>query len=146
MACVPVTDKESRYFVVCTQSLKRYWWTPYLRHNYSHCYLLIWEGACWLYLDPVMNRAHVAILDFYEFQHPAVWLKDPRARVFEAWPKPDAERLRAWWLFGPLTCVEIVKSFLGIGGFWIWTPWQLAQYLRKRKHELTETSVVWGNL
>jgi len=146
---VPVSERsERRYFVVCTQSLTSYWWTPLLRHSYSHCYLLVWEGAVWLYLDPVMNRAHVTILDLYEFHHPAEWLLDPQARVFEAWPEAESERLRTPWLFGPLTCVEIVKAFLGIGRFWIWTPWQLAQHLRKRRRqrELTEKFVVQGNI
>ena len=31
----------------------------------------------------------------------------------------------SWRLRGPLTCVEVVKHHLGVGGFFVWTPLQL---------------------
>lgn len=31
----------------------------------------------------------------------------------------------------PITCVSVVKNFLGIRKWWIQTPWQLYRYLKK---------------
>jgi len=125
-----------RYFVVCAESIVPHWWNRLLRPGYRHCYLLIWEGCVWLYLDPTMDRARVLVLDLFDgFQHPAVWIEDETARIFEAWPTAESDRLRTPWLLGPITCVELVKAFLGISNPFIWTPWQLAQWLRRRRRD-----------
>lgn len=121
-----------RYYVVCAEAIRPHWWVRFLRPGYRHCYLLVFDGAVWLYVDPVMDRTRVAILDYYEPEHPAAWIEDPSARVFETTPE-DHGGWRAPWVVGPLTCVEQVKQFLGIRAFWIFTPWQLAQYLRRKK-------------
>jgi hypothetical protein len=124
-----------RYFVVCAESIVPHWWCRFLRPGYRHCYLLVWEGAVWLHVDPTMDRARVVILDLFEgYEDPRAWIEDATARIFEAWPEPESDQLRTPWLIGPITCVELVKAFLGIRSFWIWSPWQLAQALRKRRH------------
>ena len=38
---------------------------------------------------------------------------------------------REIFFIGPITCVELVKSFLGISGFFVRTPFQLYNFLRK---------------
>lgn len=125
-----------RYFVVCAESIVPHWWNFLLRPGYRHCYLLIWEGAVWLHVDPTMDRARVVILDLFDgYEDPRAWVEDETARIFEAWPEPESDRLRTPWLIGPVTCVELVKAFLGIRSFLIWSPWQLAQALRKRRRQ-----------
>ena len=125
-----------RYFVVCAESIVPHWWNFLLRRGYRHCYLLVWEGAVWLHVDPTMDRARVVILDLFDgFEHPAEWIEDDTARIFEAWPEPESDRLRQPWIVGPITCVELVKAFLGIRKFWCFSPWQLAQELRRRRRQ-----------
>jgi hypothetical protein len=125
-----------RYFVVCAESVVRHWWNPILRPGYRHCYLLIWEGAVWLHVDPTMDRTRVVILDLFDgFQHPAAWIEDASARIFEAWPEPDRASFRIPWIWAPMTCVEAVLAHLGIRKWWVWTPWQLAQLLRQRRRQ-----------
>jgi len=41
--------------------------------------------------------------------------------------------------FGPMSCVEMIKRLLGVGGVWIVTPHQLYRTLVKRS-ESTEKS------
>ena len=125
-----------RYYVVCTEGARKYWWDRFLRPGYRHCYVLIWEGAVWLWVEPTIRRTTVAILDWYDERSPAYWVDDPAARIFQAWPEELRDgQMRAPFIWGPVTCVEGVKALLGIRSFWLWTPWQLAQHLRKRRRE-----------
>lgn len=41
--------------------------------------------------------------------------------------------VRQWFHIGPFSCVEVAKYALGINSFWMRTPRQLYQYLKKRK-------------
>lgn len=43
----------------------------------------------------------------------------------EAWRKP---RYRVRSIFAPWTCVEAMKSLLGIRAWWVITPYQLFKY------------------
>jgi hypothetical protein len=39
------------------------------------------------------------------------------------------------FFMGPITCVELTKAFLGIGSFFVRTPYQLYKYLGKESNE-----------
>ncbi len=41
-------------------------------------------------------------------------------------------KMRSWFFIGPPSCVEIAKDALGINSFWMRTPHQLYQYIKKR--------------
>jgi hypothetical protein len=45
---------------------------------------------------------------------------------------PNWRRVREWFSFGPITCVEVAKTGLGINSWRVRTPWQLFKYLRER--------------
>jgi hypothetical protein len=127
-----------RYFVVCAAGTVDHWWNRFLQPHFHHAYLLIWEGAVWLHVDPAMDRTRVVILDLFDgFEHPREWIDDPTATIIEAWPEPERDRFRVPWIFSPLTCVEGVKACLGIRKFWCFTPRQLMT-LMERRHESKE--------
>lgn len=133
-----------RYFLVCTNPIMSHWWDRMMRPGFRHCYVLIWEGAAWLYADPTLSRTHVSILDYYENEHPAEWIEDSDASVIEVEVCNDPYRLRSPWIIGPMTCVEGCKALLGIRSFWLWSPLRLARYLEKyygiRSQEAKEDS------
>ena len=39
--------------------------------------------------------------------------------------------MREGFFFGPITCVELTKAFLGVRNFFVRTPWQLYKFLSK---------------
>jgi hypothetical protein len=119
------------FYVVFTDG-RPHWWNRFLKPGFSHTYVLIWDGACWLLVDPSLSHCRVTILDQFEPIPPTEWLRVPGATVLEARPEVVEGRLRHPWILGLLTCVEGVKAVLGIRRPCILTPWQLAKYLRRQ--------------
>lgn len=121
-----------RYFFVCTQG-NWHWWDLFLRRGYAHCFLLIWDECVWIAVHPTQSITEVSLVMPYkgEFANPKEWLLDPKATVVEAeleW----SDSMRVPWVISPVTCVEVIKSVLGIRRFWLWTPYQLQRYLTRR--------------
>lgn len=117
-----------RYFVVCTQGAP-HWWDLFFKYGFTHAYLLIWHDPLWLCVNPTHNITQVFTIPCYEWREPRELIDDPHATIYETRIRSD-ERFRAPWMWAPITCTEIVKSTLGIRRFWLWTPYQLAKYLR----------------
>lgn len=120
-----------RYFLVCCGGREQHWWNRFFRPGFRHCYVLIWEGVTWLYIDPTLYRTHVSILEHYQDNHPREWIDDDSASYYQVAVEPHPTRMRVPWCLGPLTCVEGCKALLGIREFLVWTPWQLAQHASK---------------
>lgn len=123
------SESTRRYFVVFTQG-PWHWWDWFFKRGYCHCYLLIWDDPLWLCVEPTMQITQVFTIPKYEWCDPFTMLGDPNAKIVETWLRCD-ETMRTPWVWSPVTCTEIVKSILGIRAFWMWTPWQLAKYLRR---------------
>jgi hypothetical protein len=122
-----------RYFVVITRG-EPHWWDRFLAPGKTHCALLIWDEFVYLYLNPTLGITEVSLVTTgdAEFAPPEqILAEDPDAVIVEAELEWD-EGMRAPWIWAPVTCVEIVKSALGIRRFWLWTPLQLERYLRSR--------------
>lgn len=60
------------------------------------------------------------------------WVRCPDSTVQKVTVARPLGSVRSWFDIGPLSCVEVVKMALGIRAFWVRTPWQLYQYIRKR--------------
>lgn len=121
-----------RYFVVVTAGEHR-WWDRFLATGKTHCVLLIWDEFVWLVVNPTLGitEVHMVAPPGGQFTDPLNWLEDPDASVYEADLQYD-EGMRAPWVWSPITCVEVIKSCLGIRAFWLWTPRQLERYLIAR--------------
>ena len=131
----PITGEAPwrRYFLVCSNGEVEHWWDRFFRPSFRHCYVLIWDGAHWLHVDPTLYRTHVSILDHYRNEHPSLWIEDPHAVALEVKVEAHAQRWRAPWCFGPLTCTEGCKAVLGVRSPLLWSPWRLYRYLEKRR-------------
>ena len=100
-----------------------------LKPKYRHCWILLWDGARWISMDPMAN--HIEVMTYNEIMDkmdlPA-WLADRYTAVIEMPLRRDGEKEL---FFRWLSCVEIVKHYLGIKAFWVWTPYQLYNHLMR---------------
>jgi len=112
------------YIVFCRSSVA----LPFLDKDYSHVYAVKWSGFAWMAYYPALGYSDMAILPIMD-QDIRVALADTgytdiiqvsARRKINRWRAP----LPTW-----ITCVEQVKSLLGISAWWIFTPRQLHKYL-----------------
>lgn len=116
------------------------WWNKRLKHGYQHVQL--WKSVqygpeiadiFWLRVDPGMELVYTDAV----FLPVAPWLAEPMTSVQRVTTVVPQKRIRSMFFFGPITCVELTKAYLGISSAWIRTPWQLHRYIAKRNYILT---------
>ncbi len=102
----------------------------FLKKGFRHCAILFIQDG---YAVVVDSLSHRLICDVMKVQDEADLISKIKAKMhvvaidqarFE--PQFHAISLR------PFTCVEVVKHFLGIRNFFIFTPYQLYKFLNKR--------------
>ena len=91
---------------------------PWIKDGFGHCWAAKPRGEGWLIFNP--SHSHLQV-DVVTIDCMADMLGDSR----HIWVDAQPQRFRTPSLF---TCVEAVKSLLGIGGL-IFTPYQLWRYL-----------------
>lgn len=129
-----VEDREyTDWYVVFLNGSFRHWWTPWLKDGFTHCYAIRWTPIGWLYLNQGVGYTEVDMI-FNETTDP--YKISPEAshivRV-RSWRKPA---LRVPQVLQAHTCVESVKSVLGIGKWTTWTPYQLYKLLKRSHSDL----------
>lgn len=120
----------TRWYLVFTSARGRYWWNYVFRTppGFEHVYALRWDGWNWLLYNPGLAFTDVAIVDATD-ETALARLVDAGATVLEVEAFRNTDQVRGRWWIGPMTCVEQVKALLGLPVGWIFTPWQLYQYL-----------------
>lgn len=99
-----------------------------LKDGFEHVELWRCDRGIWLRIEPCIEIAEAEA-----HEHPP-WMMIPRTlkptmlRARRATPKG---RVRDPWFFGPVTCVELAKAFLGVRNTFVRTPYQLYKFLRK---------------
>lgn len=111
---------------------KTHWWTFFLKKGYYHCFIAMDIGCHkWVLIDPVMNYT-----DFLVVQNDDYFIKHLADKGYTyIITKSKFIWNRKNWHIRPLTCVEVVKTFLGISKSFIFTPYQLYKYLKKKEEE-----------
>jgi hypothetical protein len=127
------------WFVVFMDRENVRWWNALLKPGYQHVQLWrpIQYGAqndekFWLVVDPGLDHVDTHV----DWNSASPWERGPFATVMRVEVAVRVKQVRDWFFFGPITCVELAKAHLGICSVWIRTPWQLAKYLRARRHTL----------
>ena len=103
------------------------WWMRFLKKGFYHCALVLGNGHDWILIDPLVHFTDLIVLKNVSVVQA---LKAKGYRLVRTTPRiPDltGTKLR------PLTCVEVVKRFLGINQTKIWTPYQLFKFLFLKK-------------
>lgn len=108
-----------------------------LKEGFRHCFILINDGENWISVDPMANymevSTHKVPADF-DF---ASWLSQRGHHIIEAQVARNITSCAPIMLF---TCVEACKRVLGIHKPFIFTPWQLYQYLFKQQRDCQQIS------
>ena len=103
------------------------WWMRFLKKGFYHCALVLGNGRDWILIDPLVHFTDLIVLKNADV---IGGLKAKGYRLIRTTPQiPSRTPLR----IRPLTCVEIVKRFLGINDAKIWTPYQLFKFLFLKK-------------
>ncbi len=127
--------RKFEWLVVYYPREPHYFWANWLKQGFRHCEL--WrpykygEGALdvgWLRVTPTFEICEAEIDT--SPAHPS--LRFPGCTVQPVKILSKAYLVRQWFHFGPISCTEIVKAFLGINNFFVRTPWQLFRYIKQR--------------
>ncbi|MDY6408132.1 MAG: hypothetical protein SPL08_05490 [Pseudomonadota bacterium] len=103
------------------------WWMRFLKRGFYHCALVLGNGRDWILIDPLVHFTDLIVLKNVSIPKA---LKAKGYRLVRTTPHiPDLTSVQ----FRPLTCVEVVKRFLGINQPQIWTPYQLFKFLFLKK-------------
>jgi len=121
------------WYVIFLESKHRYWWTPWLKDGFTHCYAVRYTLHGWLYFNQAIGYSEVDMLlarttNPHKIEPAAT--KIVRVRTWRD------QKQRVPQIFQACTCVEGVKSILGVKSFITWTPWQFYKYLMKSNSEL----------
>lgn len=101
----------------------------WLRPGFRHCFCALGSGGRWTVCDPLKSRTVLDSVDGMSRDSLVqAWLS-LGARVL-AGPLPDTAARRR---LAPLTCVELVKSVLGVDLPLVITPFQLWRTLTAEK-------------
>jgi len=81
----------------------------------------------WIKMDFLLGWTDIGVLPYHD--NATIYEITAKHNVIvqyvEAWRKP---RYRVRSIFAPWTCVEAMKSLLGIRAWWVITPYQLFKY------------------
>lgn len=136
LSLLDLADREALtwYVCYCNRENPRLW-NQFLKPGYQHVQLRREvrfgpeiDDVLWLVVDPGLSHVQVDIRGVGA----APWF-DPEVKHTQRVEfAPRWQRVREWFSFGPVSCVEIAKTHLGINCWRVRTPWQLFKYLRAR--------------
>ena len=114
-------------------------WLKVLRQGYRHCFVAVESGpgdggklAPWVIYNPLSHCTEIAVLAGLDAKGVAGFYRGTGCRVIQTHVLAPVLRpvpLR------PYTCVEAVKRVLGLRAPWVFTPWQLSEYIKKSPKE-----------
>jgi hypothetical protein len=110
------------------------WWTRWLKKGYQHVQL--WgrvaygdgDDCFWVLVDPDLELVRTCV----DFDPTPPWQRPGISHTQIVTAIRPRDKIREWFSIGPLSCVELVKAYLGINAQFVRTPWQLHEHIRKR--------------
>lgn len=103
------------------------WWRL-LKRGFQHVELWRFDRGIWVRIEPCIELAEAEAHEHPPWAMVPAHLNPTVVRSRRLAPKG---RLREPFFFGPVTCVELAKAFLGIRAVCVRTPYQLYKFLRK---------------
>jgi len=101
------------------------WWGRWCRAGFKHCFIAVCDGAYWITLDGTLGRARLRVMAASDFDL-ATFYRDQGFTVVAATARDGPP----FWPLILATCVGAIKRILVIRRPWIFTPYQLFEYLR----------------
>ena len=104
-------------------------WLKILKKGYRHCFVLINDGQRWFSIDPLSAYTEVQVYHHIlpSFDLPS-WLQSRGYQIIKTSIERQHKRSAPIMVF---SCVEVIKRVLGIHKRFIFTPWQLYQFLQQ---------------
>lgn len=120
----------TRVYFVYSNSDHRHWYVNFLKKGFQHVYCVKFDGFFWTRMDLSLGWTDFDVLHFDRYDTIKDVLKgqDVTYQYVERWREP---RYRVRTLFAPWTCVEAMKSLIGIRKPLVFTPYQLYKHLEK---------------
>ncbi len=117
-----------------------YWWNEFVEPGFEHVYAFREvPGLGWVTVNPRYSHTEIAVTPGFVHNARSAYRVDEGAIVVDVVAEVPKRQIRSRWFFGPVTCVEIIKSLLGIRAFWVFTPWQLYRYVRACRGPIRQT-------
>lgn len=103
------------------------YWLKWLKSGFRHCFVGIRENNTWLICDSLKQQMNLFSIDaLTDFDLPTFYAARGYAVLVGRRPvEVPSKHLSIEFL----TCVAVAKRLLGIQASWVWTPWQLFQFL-----------------
>jgi hypothetical protein len=114
-----------------------YWWSRILKPGFQHVTAVRWDGYNWVMVAPLLGVMRVEILPFRYHERPETWWIShgkTKPTFMHVKRRTNPRKVRNPLVWGPVTCVETIKSLLGVGKFAIFTPYQLYRHLKGDDH------------
>lgn len=103
------------------------WWGRLLKKNYGHASLFIRQGCFYIWIEPSIGFTEARVI-------PITWnirdLLPENTEIIKVIRWREIKKHRIKHIFAPFTCVEQIKSFLGLENPLLFTPWQLRNCLK----------------
>ena len=116
-------------------------WLKILKPGFRHCFLIVYDGRYWLSIDPMLNYLDMRVhYDVPADENLPAFLWRQGYRVVRV--RERAEPLRPA-PFMVMSCVEVVKRYLGIHNPFIVTPWQLYRHLQRQEQTELKGDLAW---
>ncbi len=127
-----------QWYLIFTPAKTRRWWDRWLKPGFNHVYAMRWDGFNWLIVNPRSDYLQVENSAVCDHTLRDVAIGKATAVMGVLCEVPEGT-LRSRFFAGPVTCVEVLKSLLGIRAFFVFTPWQLYKYARSRRGTIRQT-------
>lgn len=114
-------------FVVFTDQTDL-WWLKFLRRGFRHCFIIMRFADIWISVDALAHKTEIMRIDLPDGFNLPQWLEAQGDSVIQHHIQPP--KLKPLWP-AIFSCVETVKRSLGLRRPFIFTPWQLYQFLKK---------------
>lgn len=125
------------WYVVYMPRTYDFWWNRHLKEGFEHVQL--WRPVqfgpglsdrFWLVVDPGLEHIETTI----SHSPIAPWDRGLDVSVQSVRATVRLKKIREYFFWGPITCVEVAKMHLGIASWFIRTPWQLYKHIRDNNY------------
>ncbi len=116
-------------FVVFTRSKVKHWVFRFIDPEIQHVYVMIKSdgGQFWTIINPLCSHTHIETVLVDDYPHPRCYTGDYAVIVPIV---ADIDLSQRRWSICVFSCVEVVKSLLGIKSFRTLTPYQLYRLIK----------------
>jgi len=125
-----LVENEIDWIIVFSDKERLQPWDLFTSKGYRHCFAIRWDGFNWILIDPLGSWLEVQVMPYgidenvpakmLELGHNLLYVRKSRSNKFI--------------VRGPMTCVNIMKHLIGLKAFWIITPKQLYNYLKRKDY------------